>query len=873
MEQQRYLQQGICDSKDNIMFPTPVQHSILPYQSYPYNQQYQVQLQQPAVAHYQPTPICSFMSSSAIPSYQNYSNVQSNSLSYSHAPPPMVSYQSYSSIPASNSTIQSPQSLSIFPTMNISSPPISPDFIQRPLSYPLIHHQTMQYSQLPFTVTNYPLAFDQQSYIQKDCENNSSSSSSSSSNLDQNSLNHNSIKTEVLQDSDAILNEAIETAVIQNDLSSPDTKEPSSSSPISPCDDSAISHQKTLFEETLETIDDSQLASYMTSGFIRPASVKRKMTWTDSMYRAFCDRLNVQMFPLNGRIVSAFLHMLAHDCRYAITSLSNVIYPSLVHLQQDAGYEADPAETAVIRAKLKSLQLDPHVKKEGRGKEPLCWFDVLELISRIPDSLMTKDMEASLFLFALQTGSRACTCCGVTWGDITHYEFDEETGASRVIILQRVTKGNQNWQHKVKLEGFIDEPNNGDFLYFLERHSKKTLQKSIKDVAKGDISEDLKQEQVWKLSVDAMRERLKVRLAQAGFPINHFSFHSFRSGFICSSLLLAGRDPAQQGSVLDHTAFIAGWVPYGKAQKRYVKTVAEVMIVASRLVGAGIGLRKNNEEQHNNERDKEVHVIASDRKKNSSQYNNSNNNSIIVIEKNTSESSTSSTPITISSSSVQAAAVGFIQTPKSIEEFHNFILGEPHFGVQGLVNAVKLLFKTQLGITKDSTDDQKRVCNNAWVCALTIIGKNSLDSEGQTKTTWAQNRYEGHKIIERRLSEQNESPSDIARDMYDLIKHLYNIESAPPKQLVHTSFIPIEPNQRRMLTDKNGKPIRSRLRWNDEENMKLLEYYNEHHTFSKITSVLPNRTTADAWAHYNHLKKKQTEIPPTSTDPPQTSQQ
>ena len=871
MEEQRYFEQTIHDSKDNVFSGVPIEQSIYPFAPEPPNQPSHYQVQQPSLLQ-QPSRMCSFMASPANQTFQNYSTVQYPSFAYPQVTPQLYSYQSSSSLPGYNYSIHSPQSVSYFPSTNISSPPISPDIIPRPLSYPLIQPQTIQYSQFPTTFQNCPLSFHQQQSFQQTVGPSSSSSSSmSNSGITPNSLTQSTIKTEILQDADAILDEAIETAIIQNDLSIPDTKQTASSSSLSTSDDPEISHQKTLFEETLETIDDAQLNSYMTSGFIRPASVKRKMNWTDNMYRAFCNRLNVDMFPLNGRVVSAFLHMLAHDCRYAITSLSNVIYPSLVHLQQDAGCEVDPAETAIIRAKLKSLQLDPHVKKEGRGKEPLCWFDVLELINRIPDSLITKDMEASLFLFALQTGSRACTCCGVTWGDITHYELDEETGASRVIILQRVTKGNQNWQHKVKLEGFIDQPNNGDFLYFLERHSQKTLQKSVKDIAQGNISEDIKKEQVWKLSVDAMRERLKVRLEQAGFPIKHFSFHSFRSGFICSSLLLAGRDPAQQGSVLDHTAFIAGWVPYGKAQKRYVKTVAEVMIVASRLVGAGIGLRKTNEED-NNQREKEVHVIASDRKKNSSQYNKTNNNSIIIIEKNTSEASSSTTPITISSSNVQAASVGFIQTPKSIEEFHNFILEEPHFGVQGLINTVKLLFKTKLGISTESTNDQRRVCNNAWIRALTIIGKNSLLGKGQTKTTWAQNRLEGHQIIERKLTDHTEDPTDIAEEMYDLIKDLYNIQSPPQKQIYHTTFIPIEPNERPMLTDQHGKAIRSRLRWNDDENAKLLDYYQEHHTFSQITSVLPNRTTADACAHYRHLKKKQTGNDTTAIDPAANSQ-
>ena len=763
----------------------------------------------------------------------------------------------YSNLQSSFSTITQPQSFTFFPSTTFFSPPLSPPLISAPLSYPLYQQQTVHNYQIPQFIQNTPFQDTKQQVL----PNTSSQitpyqQTSSSSYIAQNSENNNTVSNIKLQNEDDILNEAIQAAVNENNVSSPEPYQSECSSVYSASSDTSMTYQKTVFEETLSTIDDVQLASYLNTHFIRPDSVKKKMNWTAKMFKTFCERLNTQMFPLNGRVVGAFLHMLAHDCRYAITSLSNVIYPSLVHLQQDAGFESDPTESAIIRAKLKSLQLDPHVKKEGKGKEPLCWFDVLELISRIPDSFGSKDMEASLFLFALQTGSRACTCGAITWGDIINYEFDETTGASRIIILQRVTKGNQQWNHKVKLEGFIDTPNNGDFLYFLERHTQKTLQVSIRQVATGQISDSIKAEKVWNLSLAAMRERLKIRLSQAGFPDNLFSFHSFRSGFICSSLLLAGKDPGQQGSVLDHTAFVAGWVPYGRAQKRYVKSVAEVMIVASRLVGAGLGLRNTNEVDQTNQEKKEVHVIESERKKNSSQYKNNTNESIIIIEKSSSESSSCTHPITITPANVQAASVGFIQTPTSIEEFHNFVLKPPQFGAQGMLNTVKFLFNQRLGLTPESTDDQKRLCNNAWIRALSSIGKTSLLNKGRSKTTCHQNRQEGHDIIEHRVLEENHPPDTIAEDLYKTIQDYYNIEHAPPKLFYNVDNHHIEPKERPMLTDNKGKQVRTRLRWTDNENTQLLNYYKENHSFANITSVLPDRTTSDAWSHYRHLQAK-----------------
>ena len=863
MYNQQYAQVGMIDTKTNILFPS----EELPNTTAPFVPQYPVSLSSqvpaPNQSFHQHFARCSFMNPHSSMNYSSF--LHQNTSSFTGLTAPTLGQHSACSFqnPYNTSLVQ-PQSVGFFPQASMFSPPLSPAIFSPPHSCPLIFNNNSSSIQYPQQYPNSSFFIEKPPFQESiPVEESVAKPLFSTTNNSTNSIIH---------DEDSILNEAIEKAVSENDLCQTCQNPTQSSEPSASSGDSEPVRQKTLFEETLSTVTDEQLISYLSVDIIRPESVKRKMMWTATMYKVFCERVKTQMFPLSGRIVGAFLHMLAYDCRYTITSLTNVIYPSLVHLQQDAGLEADPTQSALIKAKLKSLQLDPHVKKEGKGKEPLCWFDVLELIARIPDNLRSKDMEASLFLFALQTGSRACTCAAITWGDISNYELDEETGASRIIILQRVTKGNQNWNHKVRLEGFLDTPNNGDFIYFLERHCQNSLKMSIQQVARGEMHENMKTEKVWNLSLEAMRERLKMRLVQAGFPANLFSFHSFRSGFICSSLLLAGKDPAQQGSVLDHTAFIAGWQPYGKAQKRYIKSVAEVMIVASRLVGSGIGLKRNHEMEHENTKQTEVHVISTDRKRKSSEYNNNNNSSIIIVDKATSTTNDTNHPITISSSNVQAASVGFIQTPKSIEDFHNFILKEPNFGVQGLVNSVISLFYQKMGLCENSSDDQRRLCKNAWIKSLTVIGRTKLQEDGKFKSTWAEKRAAGHRIIEQRLLVRKDSPLTIATDVYDLVKRDYNINAARPKIYYKPKLTHTEPKQRVMIVTKKGKQVRTRLRWTIEENQKLLDYYRENSTFANITEALPNRTTADAWAHFRHLKKKETENENIHKDPVEKSQ-
>lgn len=55
-----------------------------------------------------------------------------------------------------------------------------------------------------------------------------------------------------------------------------------------------------------------------------------------------------------------------------------------------------------------------------------------------------------------------------------------------------------------------------------------------------------------------MREIFADRAYKAGFDRGYFSFHSLRSGFLCSALLKAA-DRSEVEAALEHTALVAGW--------------------------------------------------------------------------------------------------------------------------------------------------------------------------------------------------------------------------------------------------------------------------------------------------------------------------
>ena len=145
------------------------------------------------------------------------------------------------------------------------------------------------------------------------------------------------------------------------------------------------------------------------------------------------------------------------------------------------------------------------MRQAGSGKPPLCYFDVAELIQRIPDTLPSKEMEATLFLFALHTGARALTCEAVNVGDIQQLEVCSETGLACAVVILRVTKGNPNWNHPVVLEGYLNQNHPLDVIYHLNQYLIQSCDMSLAMIAEstGTEREWLNRQPLFPLKRDA----------------------------------------------------------------------------------------------------------------------------------------------------------------------------------------------------------------------------------------------------------------------------------------------------------------------------------------------------------------------------------
>jgi hypothetical protein len=344
-----------------------------------------------------------------------------------------------------------------------------------------------------------------------------------------------------------------------------------------------LSPRTTRAQAALESLSDIELENLMVVGPRYSASTLKKHAWVRPMYESFTKAYDYEPWPLNYLVASAFINFLAISARYAISSIEDVFIPSLKRINIEVtGQEISHEVYDHLKLALKNAKRDVTSLKTSTSKSPAIAVDVQRIISCTPDGRMQKATEASLWLFGLCTGSRAITCSSIKLADITHvYSNSEKRGMYFVQIRLKVTKGCQNSDHEVTLEGYPKQKSIMDPVYWLEKHLMKRRLSLLQHQYWPD---SVKDDSLWGMSKDVMREAFQNAAEKAGFPRKLFGFHSLRSGFICSALLKAGTDSNEVKAVLENTAFVAGWLPNQPAQLRYVSTCAKRTIVSSRLV-------------------------------------------------------------------------------------------------------------------------------------------------------------------------------------------------------------------------------------------------------------------------------------------------
>ncbi|KAL6040465.1 hypothetical protein QOT17_025379, partial [Balamuthia mandrillaris] len=329
-------------------------------------------------------------------------------------------------------------------------------------------------------------------------------------------------------------------------------------------------------------------------------STLRKHAWARLIWTAFCDNLKLKPFPLdaNKHHLGAFMEWLVMTVGYALTSAKDVIVASLyrIHTEETGGEQVPQKirDTVNLAAK-KCKQRAPSCTRSGRMRDACLKDDVIQIITMIPDGKRKKARDASCWLHSVSTGARAITASNILLGHFQNFIIQNPSDPHSLCffsLLHQVTKGKPgDWNHMITLEGYIRPPPHinptGDFIYWLNLHLQETHSLSLEEFSTWNLSSQQQASSLWGLSPDALNARLRKCATLANYPSGLFTFHSLRAGFLCTALIKQGlNDSQQRNAVLESTAFIAGWQPYGRSQQRYVKSTAIKSMVANRLVSS-----------------------------------------------------------------------------------------------------------------------------------------------------------------------------------------------------------------------------------------------------------------------------------------------
>ncbi|KAL6053045.1 hypothetical protein QOT17_018219 [Balamuthia mandrillaris] len=325
-------------------------------------------------------------------------------------------------------------------------------------------------------------------------------------------------------------------------------------------------------------------------------STLRKHAWAHLIWRGYCSRYGWPDFPLNPSVhhPGSFVEWLVKHVKYALSSVIDVIMASLYRIHQEKTGKEVPREIRdrVQRAAQKCKREFPKCQQRQAKRDACLRDDVIHIIATTPLGKVSRAAEASCWLHSAYTGARAITAANIRLDDIRELRPNaEQEGKYFLKLRHQVTKGVPS--------GYIHSPPSmtntsttdinsgiiGDFVYWLALHLQSKHDLCLQDLAQWNLTEEQRQTFLWGWDRDALNMRLRSRAKAAGYPPYLFSFHSLRAGFLCSALIKEGLNNLNtRVDVLNKTAMVAGWVPNGRSQHRYVKDTLKRAIVCTHLV-------------------------------------------------------------------------------------------------------------------------------------------------------------------------------------------------------------------------------------------------------------------------------------------------
>lgn len=346
--------------------------------------------------------------------------------------------------------------------------------------------------------------------------------------------------------------------------------------------------RKGVLDMILSEKEKEDLLEYAKKGPNFSDSIKKQNRKVLELYKKFCKEMKLIPFPVTAITSVSFIHHLAKSGRYCVGTLDKIICYTLLRLNLIITHKPiDTYTTARMRSEIMSISKDKTVKQCSDGMTPLIVDDLRLIIERIPDIDPQKPKLASMFLFALSTGSRASTVAGIRLCHFkNYYNRQDAFGNFALTIQQEIRKSKKPNYKTVTISGVPNQKDSVNVIYWLEVYLKKSFNITISELVNYNrIKPNEKQDLLWPLKPDAMTQTLKRRAKYAGLNIEKIGMHSLRSGFLASAILNnEGNDEGLRG-IMERAAAVADWEPYSKAQIVYIKATTRQAIVSTDLIG------------------------------------------------------------------------------------------------------------------------------------------------------------------------------------------------------------------------------------------------------------------------------------------------
>ncbi len=183
---------------------------------------------------------------------------------------------------------------------------------------------------------------------------------------------------------------------------------------------------------------------------------------------------------------------------------------------------------------------------EGTGKMAAIYLILLHILQLVPSDYPNREFFISCFLFMLNTGARYITMCNMQLKDLKRV-IRCENNKILLLVQAQVTKGNKNWQQAFNLEGYMDEDNIMNPIFWINETLEKYHGLDLKDFENWHLDEKKLNNFVWctfsnpnkPISYKSVYRKFRLFYTKAGIKDKELGIHSLRSGFYCSAYLSA----------------------------------------------------------------------------------------------------------------------------------------------------------------------------------------------------------------------------------------------------------------------------------------------------------------------------------------------